>query len=146
MLAQRPSFRFLATGAIVSIVAFTFLIVGTRSSRDAASRFILKTYRPESSSQTHCAQEKYTTPLNGSWEFVVERDALNHGLSDEQCQLAFPKLFGEIEKSVLLRQDARITYKDLDSREVEDGMVRAIIDRGQVGVSQLARLKLTQLG
>jgi hypothetical protein len=59
---------------------------------------------------------------------------LNHGLSDEQCQLAFPKLFVEVDKSASLKREARITYKDLDSREVEDGMVRAIIDQGQVGV------------
>nr|BAV69316.1 putative glycosyltransferase [Penicillium brasilianum] len=143
MLAQRPSFRFLATGAIVSIVAFTFLIFGTRSSRDAAARYILKTSRPESSSQIHCAQETYTTPPNGSWEFVVERDALNHGLSDEQCQFAFPKLFGEIEKSVLLRQGTRITYRDLDSRDVEDGMVRAIIDRGQLYIVEYAPMPVT---
>lgn len=144
MLAQRPSFRFLATGALISILTLTFLVFGTRSSRDAASRYILKTARPESLSQAHCGQETHTTLPNGSWEFVAQRDALNHGLSDEQCQLAFPKLFVEVDKSVSLKQDARIAYKDLDSREVEDGMVRAIIDQGQVGSSGLARFNLTQ--
>lgn len=145
MLAQRPSFRFLATGALVSILTLTFLIFGTRSSRDAASRYILKTARPGSISQAHCNQGTHTTLPNGSWEFVAQRDALNHGLSGEQCQLAFPKLFVEVDKSVSLKRDARITYKDLDSREVEDGMVRAIIDQGQVRSGWLARLELTQL-
>jgi hypothetical protein len=144
MLAQRPSFRFLATGALISIFALTFLILGPRSSRDAASRYILKTARPESLSQTHCGQDTHTALPNDSWEFVAQRDALNHGLSDEQCQTAFPKLFVEVDKSVSLKRDARITYKDLDSREVEDGMVRAIIDQGQVGSNWLAHFNLTQ--
>lgn len=144
MFAQKPSFRFLASGAFISIVAFTFLLFITRSSRDAASRYILKTARP-APSQAHCGQDTYATPPNGSWEFVAERDASNHGLSDEQCRLAFPKLFVEVDKSALLKREKRVTYKDLDSREVEDGMVRAIIDQGQVGPSRLAYFQLTQL-
>lgn len=141
MLAQGPSFRFVATGAVISIIAFTFLF-STHSTHDAASKYILKTAHP-ASSQVHCVQEISTTPPNGSWEFVAERDALNHGLSDEQCRLAFPKLFVEVDKTASLKQDMRITYKDLDSREVENGMVRAIVDQGQVSPSRLACFPLT---
>ena len=144
MLAQRPSFRFLAPGAVISIIAFTFLLFSTHPTHDAASKYILKTAHP-AFSQVHCVQEISTTPPNGSWEFVAERDALNHGLSDEQCRLAFPKLFVEVDKTASLKQDTRITYKDLDSREVENGMVRAIVDRGQVSPSRLAYFQLTGL-
>jgi len=129
MFAQRPSFRFLATGGIISLFILTFLFFAHRS-RDTTSRYILKAHRP---AQSECSTS--ITPQNGSnntWEFRVERDGQNHGLSDEQCRSAFPKLFLEIDKSAGLRRESPISYKDLDSREVEDGMVRAIIDRGEV--------------
>ena len=129
MLTQTPSFRFLATGAIISLFVLTFLFFAHQS-RDSTSHYILKAPRPDQSI-SECLT---STPQNGSdfWEFKVERDGQNHGLSDEQCQSAFPKLFVEIIKSADLRREARLSYKDLDSREVENGMVRAIIDRGEV--------------
>jgi hypothetical protein len=127
MFAQRPSLRFLATGAVISLFVLTFLLFAHQS-RDSASSYILKTHRP---AQSVCS---ISTPQNGSdtWEFRVERDGQNHGLSDAQCRSAFPKLFIEIDKSAEPRRESRLSYKDLDSREVEDGMVRAIIDRGEV--------------
>ncbi|KAF2089478.1 hypothetical protein K490DRAFT_8484, partial [Saccharata proteae CBS 121410] len=33
-----------------------------------------------------------------TWRFEVERDALNYGLSDEQCNIAFPRLFQELDR------------------------------------------------
>lgn len=65
---------------------------------------------------------------------MVERDGDNHGLSDEQCRLAFPKLFVELDKSASLREGHRIMFKEVDSLQVEDGMVRGIIHHGEVGV------------
>jgi hypothetical protein len=129
MLTQRPSFRFLATGAIVSLFVLTFLFFAYES-RDSASHYIPKSHTP-ARFESECS---VPTPQNGSniWEFKVERDGQNHGLSDEQCRSAFPKLFIEIDKSANLRRESPFSYKDLDSREVEDGMVRAIIDRGEV--------------
>lgn len=128
MFAQRPPFRLLATGAVISLFVLSFLFF-TNQSRDSASRYILKTHRP---AQSECPT--FAPPQNGSdtWEFRVERDGQNHGLSEEQCRSAFPKLFIEIDKSADLRRGSHVSYDDLNSREVEDGMVRAIIDRGQV--------------
>lgn len=133
MFAQRPSFRFLATGALVSSFVLTFLFFAHQS-RDPATRYTLKSHRPDTDAQSSCPPSTYTSSQNNShvWEFIVERDGQNHGLSEEQCRSAFPKLFVEIDKSAQLRHDNRVSYKDLDSREVEDGMVRAIIDRGEV--------------
>ena len=66
------------------------------------------------------------------WEFRVERDGDDYGLSEEQCQAAFPKLFGEIDKSKAAREGHRISWKEVDSTVVEDGMVRAMVHHGQV--------------
>lgn len=127
MFTQRPSFRFLATGAAISLFVLTFLFISR--SHDSGFRYILKASRPNTHS--HCPSLD-TSPQNKSWEFVVERDGNNHGLSEEQCGIAFPKLFGEIDKSTSLKRDNQISFKELDSRNVEDGMVRGIIDRGEV--------------
>lgn len=63
---------------------------------------------------------------------MVERDGDNHGLSGEQCRAAFPKLFVEIDKSVRARGEKKISFKEVDSRPVEDGMVRGVIHHGEV--------------
>lgn len=135
MFAQRPSFRFLAVGALFSLVTLTFLLLNSRRSRDLTSQYILKTPRPGS----HCPPSSSTQLLPNStntqsqaWEFHVDRDGNDHGLSEEQCRIAFPKLFGEIEQSAALRSQEPISYEELRGREVEDGMVRCIIDRGEV--------------
>lgn len=136
MFAQRPSFRFLAVGALFSLVTLTFLLFNTRQSHDFTSQYIPKTPRPGS----HCPPSSSTPPLSNStniynqkaWDFHVDRDGNDHGLSEEQCQIAFPKLFGEIGKSAELRSQDPISYDELRGREVDNGMVRCIIDRGEV--------------
>jgi hypothetical protein len=139
MFTQRPSFRYLATGAVVSLFILAFLVFGT-GSPSLSSQFNIKTQsRPQ-----YCAP-----PVNSSagWEFIVERDGNNHGLSEDQCRIAFPKLFVEIDKSSALRENKLVTYKELDSRTVDDGMVRGIIDRGEVSetfaLADLGGLDLT---
>ncbi|KAJ5555792.1 hypothetical protein N7535_008224 [Penicillium sp. DV-2018c] len=134
MLTQRPSFRSLAAGAAVTLILLTFLLFGPDTSRGLSSKYIIKPYP----SQKYCAP-----PLNSSagWEFVVERDGNNHGLSEDQCRIAFPKLYLEIDKSSSLRTDKQISYTELNSRTVDDGMVRGIIDRGEVSVAFTLQFK-----
>jgi hypothetical protein len=133
MFAQRnnsSSVRFIAAGALTSLFALTFLLFG-REQSDVALKYIIKT-PSHSEPRPHCPSLLHTPLKNESWEFIVERDGNNHGLSEEQCRAAFPKLFVEIDKSASLRTENKVTFKDLDSRNVEDGMVRGIIDRGEV--------------
>ncbi|KAJ5729598.1 uncharacterized protein N7483_004106 [Penicillium malachiteum] len=139
MLAQRPSFRFLATGVLGSLFILTFLFIGIHRSGGPALYFPKSS---QSHTQLRCPSPD-TTPSNGTWEFLVERDGQNHGLSEEQCNIAFPKLFVEIDKSAALKQDNRISYKELDSRDVEDGMVRVIIDQGELYVVDYAAMPVT---
>lgn len=127
---QLTSFRFIATGAVLSLIITTFLIFGTQYSNDVA-KYALKTSL-KSTPQT-CLHTSPPEAGNATaWEFMVERDGDNHGLSDEQCRLAFPKLFVELDKSASLREGHRITFKEVDSLQVEDGMVRGIIHHGEV--------------
>ncbi|KAJ6186629.1 hypothetical protein N7519_007930 [Penicillium mononematosum] len=137
MFTQRPSFRYLATGAVVSLFILAFLVFGT-GSPSLSSQFNIKTQsRPQ-----YCAP-----PVNSSagWDFVVERDGNNHGLSEDQCRIAFPKLFVEIDKSSALRENKLVTYKELDSRTVDDGMLY-IVDYAPMPVTaSRARATLNSL-
>ena len=110
--------------------------------------------RHGASDASHCGNEvaKYalkppvkqfsppTCRNDSSWEFQVEKDGNDHGLSEEQCRAAFPKLFVELEKSASFRENNPIQFKDVDRLTVEDGMVRGIIDHGEVGSSQKSGL------
>lgn len=126
MFTQRPSLRFVAIGAVVSLFVLAFLVLGN-SPHGLSPKFKIKT-------QERISPQICTAPPDSSaeWEFLVQRDGNNHGLSEDQCRIAFPKLFTEIDKSSELRSDKRISYQELDSRIVDDGMVRAIIDKGEV--------------
>lgn len=80
------------------------------------------------------------------WEFVVDRDGENYGLSEEQCQIAFPKLFYEVDKSAAARQKKKISWKEVDNTVIEDGMVRGLIHQGEVYTScQLVEYSSTGL-
>ncbi|KAJ5625429.1 hypothetical protein N7510_001738 [Penicillium lagena] len=144
MFAQRnssASIRFIVAGALTSIFALTFLLFG-REHSDVALKYIIKT-PSHSEPRPHCPSLLHTPLRNESWEFIVKRDGNNHGLSEEQCRAAFPKLFVEIDKSASLRTENKVTFKDLDSRNVEDGMVRGIINRGELYIVDFAAMPVT---
>ncbi|KAK2804030.1 hypothetical protein FQN51_002560 [Onygenales sp. PD_10] len=77
------------------------------------------------------------------WEFVVERDGDNYGLSRGQCQKAFPKLFLEIEKAVVARQGRKITFDEINSKPLKRSMVRAMIYQGELYVIGFEDMKYT---
>ncbi|KAJ5183851.1 hypothetical protein N7492_001467 [Penicillium capsulatum] len=135
MFAQKPTFRFL-TGAAVTFCVLTFLIISGQHFMGSPAVYILKSSRPSCPS-TH------PVPHNASWAFDVEHDGHNHGLSEAQCRIAFPKLFGEVDKSAEMRKDKHITFHDLDSRNVEEGMVRGIIENGELYIIEYAPMPVT---
>lgn len=76
------------------------------------------------------------------WKYSKPRDAENYGLSHAQCRAAFPLLFVEIDKSVLARGEKKISYEELNSRKLVDGMGRAIIYNGEVSLLISSSLKI----
>jgi hypothetical protein len=115
------------------LIIVTFLILGSQYSTDYA-KYALKNSLKTIPPSPHCTSVNRT---EADWEFQVQRDGDNHALSDEQCLIAFPKLFVEIEKTAALRKERSITFKEVDDVVVEDGMVRAAIWRGEVSCSSL---------
>lgn len=134
---QSPTVRFVGATALTALITCIILILSLGRSRNAIGYEIVRsgpfTQKGGISSTSSCSSSS-SGSSNGSWEFVTDRDANNHGLSEEQCRIAFPKLFVEIDKSASLRAERPISFAELDDVPVEDGMVRGIIDHGEVSV------------
>lgn len=116
--------RCIYVGAFISFIVLTYFLFENRS--NDVAKYVIK---PSSSVYQNAT---WANGTNGAWEFVAERDADNHGLSEEQCRIAFPKLYVEIDKSATFRENNSITFEELDSIPVEDGMVRGMIHHGEV--------------
>ncbi|KKK19010.1 hypothetical protein ARAM_001475 [Aspergillus rambellii] len=143
MQIQPSWFRFLGAGAMLSLILTAFLVVGKGYSNNATG-YVLKTPDRHSSSQGFPGSQSHSCPSsNATWEFVVQRDGNNHGLSEEQCLSAFPKLFAAIDKSAAFRADKLITFQELDDVSIEDGMVRGIVDGGELYVVDFAAMPYT---
>jgi hypothetical protein len=95
---------------------------------------------PNSMEPTHeetvptSAHENNTT---SGWSFDVARDSKKFDLNDEQCDVAFPGLFLEIERAVAYRKTiGQVKLEEIDISSEEDvatgGVVRAMIIDQQV--------------
>ncbi|KAL1969247.1 hypothetical protein VTN77DRAFT_501 [Rasamsonia byssochlamydoides] len=155
--------RFLVLGGCFSLIVSALLIYGVRNHflDDYSYNYHYKSLDNGifSSSSQYDDRQTCTAPStaqnnsslvvnidsNVTWEFLPTRDADNYGLSDAQCQLAFPKLFVEIDKSVALRTSSNrpITWKELNSRKVGDGMVRVIVHRGELYIVSFGAMPYT---
>ncbi|KAL2817312.1 glycosyl transferase family 90-domain-containing protein [Aspergillus granulosus] len=152
--------RFLGAGAALSLFLLTFLVFGhsTYSTNHEGSGYILKpTSGPTSNAQCECDSQSSTgnnTAQRGGikWEFDFRRDGDNHGLSDEQCLSAFPKLFGDLDRVAQERVGSGklITFDDVDelSRSGEDangdrGLVRAAVVGGELYIISYGSMPYT---
>jgi hypothetical protein len=75
---------------------------------------------------------KYTNTLPASWHFDTERDANNYGLTSDQCDIAFPDLFKEIDKVVQRRRSKPITKAELTREKWPAGTIRVLVWDQQV--------------
>ncbi|KAI1134691.1 glycosyl transferase family 90-domain-containing protein [Hypoxylon sp. FL0543] len=88
------------------------------------------------------AQPSYPELVEDAWIFDSTRDSLNYGLSDDQCESAFPDLFRELDRArdFLLDQNRRIKETDmqLDTKDdytgLSHGEFHAMISNGELYV------------
>ena len=66
------------------------------------------------------------------WIFNASRDGDNLGLSEEQCNVAFPKQYNDIKNNVANLISSPITLADLDKQDQHDQRIRAIIYDGDL--------------
>ena len=74
-------------------------------------------------------------PEEGAWSFDVDRDQRNFGLSEEECSVAFPDFFYEVERAVTHRLNAnmgKITPEDVDINWRKDEIMRLMVYDKQV--------------
>lgn len=70
---------------------------------------------------------------NRGWKYDPTRDASNYFLSSEQCHIAFPGLFGEVERGVAAQQQiGKVTEEQLDISDRDGGALRGMILDQQV--------------
>ncbi|KAL9078988.1 MAG: hypothetical protein Q9157_002087 [Trypethelium eluteriae] len=69
-----------------------------------------------------------TRPVEADWSFDTARDGGDYGLSDSQCDAAFPQLYTELHRAVAYTHTGgNITVDDVDISWKEGGVVRAMI-------------------
>jgi protein glucosyltransferase len=67
----------------------------------------------------------------GSWRFEYPRDALNYGLSSQQCDAAFPGFYGDIDTAVVSRRGNPISLEELEIKD-DQCLVRVLIYDSEV--------------
>ncbi|KAF2161762.1 hypothetical protein M409DRAFT_58838 [Zasmidium cellare ATCC 36951] len=84
--------------------------------------------------ETELEVETSPEPKVESWSYEWERDRNNHGLTKEQCDIAFPELYNEIDRAVEYWKDRKITPQSIDLVDGNDGGVRVLIHDQQLRI------------
>lgn len=78
--------------------------------------------------------EPQAEPAVKPWAYDWERDRNNHGLTTEQCDIAFPELYNEIDRAVEHWKDKKITPQSINLANGNDGGVRILIHDQQLRI------------
>lgn len=81
--------------------------------------------------QKPLAAEKHNTAIT-EWTFNTARDGDYLGLSEDQCNIAFPKQYTDIQINVAYLTSYPITLSDLDTQDQRDHRIRAMIYNGEL--------------
>ncbi|KXT11753.1 hypothetical protein AC579_1650 [Pseudocercospora musae] len=102
--------------------------------QDFGSQYI-DSYRPHKARPPPHERPHYE-PTKSGWQFDYKRDGKNYGLSEEQCNVAFPELYKEIDRAVEHRKErwGEITPDEVEVEWRGDGIVRAMIHDNQLYV------------
>src|ERR1700753_1436364 len=94
----------IATARIFYVIAAALIIIAIVASRRSSnSPLFTKPLGPTT----------YINTLPPAWPFDTERDANNYGLTSDQCSIAFPGLYNEIDRVVQRRRSKPITKAEL---------------------------------
>ncbi|KAI5366249.1 putative glycosyl transferase CAP10 domain-containing protein [Septoria linicola] len=71
-----------------------------------------------------------------SWQYDPSRDARNHALTYDQCSIAFPKLYHEIDRAVAYWKGRKhqISEKDVDIEWTGKGGIRVLIYENELRI------------
>lgn len=120
-------------GTLFILVAGALIFFATQ---DSGSQYI-DHYRPHKDRpRPQHSESTHFQATNSGWQFDYKRDGKNYGLTEEQCNVAFPELFKEIDRAVEHRKEkwGEITLDEVEVGWRGDGIVRAMIHDNQLYV------------
>ncbi|KAH9889712.1 glycosyl transferase family 90-domain-containing protein [Xylariomycetidae sp. FL2044] len=119
MLQRR--LNWLIAAVVIVLITFIFLKSDVRNTPPSPISAANPPTRLSAGSSS-AAPGRVQQPLENQWSFELRRDELNYGLSEEQCQIAFPDLYHELDRArdFLLKHDRNITREDLELDRPED--------------------------
>ncbi|KAK4985052.1 hypothetical protein LTR50_006220 [Elasticomyces elasticus] len=110
--------------ALVALVGVALIYYATFRFGTVASEHVATSYpRPSPLPDTPSSE---SGPSHG-WIFDYRKDGRQYGLSDAQCDSAFPRLYKEIDRAVEFRKNNPITVDEVETGWRGDGIVRAMI-------------------
>jgi hypothetical protein len=128
----RPQYfdkSFLSSKPVQSI-----LITEPTTSTQSTSGLLRPWEPPASTSHGVTAPSHRPDSLLDGWDFITQRDERNFGLSNEQCEKAFPDYYKEIDRAVTYFQEkGNVTEEEVDIEWRGGEIVRVIIYERQVG-------------
>lgn len=80
--------------------------------------------------QTASTQPKGIVQLPAGWVFDIKRDERHYGLSEAQCDAAFPDFYKEIDRAVAFREEkglGNIREEDVDIEWRQEGEIIRIM-------------------
>ena len=94
-------------------------------------------YQCDQSPQYDCAQcnsasEDAKGLSEQGWKFDWQRDGTKYGLSESQCDVAFPGLWKDIELALEHRKGENVTIQELDDSMEGEGAIRCMVYDGEV--------------
>lgn len=109
----------------------TVFYAGISSTRRSESNVFKTTATLLQTAKRPFATDKQDTTTT-KWTFNATRDADNLGLSEDQCDIAFPKQYTDIQNNVANLTANPITLSDLDIQDGQDERIRAMIYNGEL--------------
>ncbi|KAK5127989.1 hypothetical protein LTR85_005106 [Meristemomyces frigidus] len=124
-------------GTVAAIITAALVLFGTQGGPAFTTETYERIHRPQSQpdrqgpSVSH--SQSHSGPPKPPWEFDYRRSGRNYGLSEDQCSVAFPELYKEVDRAVAYRRRVgNVTLEDLEVGWRGDGIVRAMIHNNQL--------------
>ena len=115
-------------------------VLKTTGTSESVRRIVTSNSKGSSCSTPDCAKcfsaaADAKEDVGAHWAFDWKRDGFKYGLSESQCDVAFPGLWQDLDTALDTRNGANVTMEELDDSMEGEGAIRCMILDGQVSHS-----------